>query len=107
MTATAWIVAIIGGLITFGERFVFLAFAHRTTTVSPHVREALRMIPAAALAALAAPAVFRAGTDGALDLLSPQVLAAGLALLTMWRTRQILLTLLVGLAALVALQQLL
>jgi branched-subunit amino acid transport protein len=106
VTATAWIVAIIGGLITFGERFVF-AIAHRTARVSPHVREALRMIPAAALAALAAPAVFRAGTDGALDLLNPRVLAAGLALVTMWRTRQILLTLLVGLAALVALQQLL
>lgn len=44
MTATAWIVAIVGGLITFSERFVFLAIARRTANVSPQVREALRLI---------------------------------------------------------------
>lgn len=64
------------------------------------------MIPAAALAALVAPAVLRSGTDGALALTDPRILAAIAALLTMWRTRQVLLTLLVGMGVLIGLQQL-
>lgn len=106
MSLAAWAVAIIGGLITFAERVAFLAVADRAGDVHPAVREALRMIPAAALAALVAPAVFRAGTDGALDLANPRIIAATLAILVMWRTRQILLTLLVGLTTLIVAQPL-
>lgn len=64
------------------------------------------MIPAAALAALVAPAVLRAGEGGAIDVVNARVVAAALAMAVMWRTRQVLLTLVVGLGALVALQQL-
>ncbi|MGI9018708.1 MAG: AzlD domain-containing protein [Euzebya sp.] len=106
MSTTAWIVAIVGGLATFAERWSFLAFADRAARVPPRLREALRMIPAAALAALVAPAVLRSGTDGALALTDPRILAAIAALLTMWRTRQVLLTLLVGMGVLIGLQQL-
>ena len=107
MSAEVWAIVIAGGVITFLQRFSFLALAERATSVPPRVREALRMIPAAALAALVAPAVFRAGPDGALDLLNPRILAAGLAIVVMWRTRQVVLTLVVGLGVLIGLEQLL
>ncbi|MEE8601157.1 AzlD domain-containing protein [Euzebya tangerina] len=105
MTTSIWIITIAGGVITFLLRFSFLGLADRADQVSPQVREALRMIPAAALAALVAPAVLRAGPDGALDLLNPRVVAAGVALLVMWKTRHVVLTLTVGLGLLVGLQQ--
>ena len=107
MSGAAWTVAIVGGLITYAQRAAFLALAHRATEVPPRVREALRMIPAAALAALVAPAVFRAGQSGTLDLINPRIAAAGVALAVMWRTRQVLATLAAGLGTLVLLQQIL
>lgn len=107
MSVDVWVIVVAGGLITFLQRFSFLAVAERAAQVPPKVREALRMIPAAALAALVAPAVFRAGPEGAVDLLNPRVLAAALAIAVMWRTRQVLLTLTVGLGVLIALEQLL
>lgn len=106
MSASAWIAATLGGLLTYAQRFAFLALAHRAVTVPPRVREALRMIPPAALAALVAPAVLRGGPDGALALTDPRILAAALAMATMWRTRRVVLTLVVGMGALVILQQL-
>lgn len=97
MTTAAWIAAIVGGLATFAERFSLLAFGEKATGVPPEVKRALRMIPPAALAALVAPAVLRGGSvDGGIHLLDIRVLAAALAMAVMWRTRQILLTLLVG-----------
>jgi branched-subunit amino acid transport protein len=105
MTPTVWAIVVAGGLATFAVRFSALAVAHWAGEVPPKVREALRMIPPAALAALVAPAVLRAG--GQIDLLDPRLPAAGLALLVMWRTRSVVLMLAVGLGTLVALQQLL
>ncbi len=104
MSAAVWTIAVLGGLITYSQRAVFLALAHRATEVPPAVREALRMIPAAALAALVAPAVFRAGAGGAVDLTNPRIVAAAVALAVMWRTRNVLLTLATGLAVLMVLQ---
>lgn len=104
MTAAAWAVAIIGGLGTFLERWSFLALAERTAGLPAPVKEALRMIPAAAMAALVAPAVLRGGSaDGGIDLLDPRVPAAILAVLAMVRWRNILVTILVGMAVLLGL----
>lgn len=102
MTATAWLVAVVGGLLTYLVRLSFLAVAHRTVDLPPLVREGLRMIPPAALAALVAPAVLRGG--GTIQLADPRVPAAVLAILVMWRTGSVVGTLLVGLGVLAALQ---
>lgn len=107
MTSTLWTIAILGGIGTFLERWSFLSVAHRATALPPMVREGLRMIPAAALAALVAPAVFRGGSaDGSIDLLDPRLPAAVMAVLVMWRTRNIVLTLLVGMGVLLGLDAL-
>ncbi len=105
MTPKVWLTALLGGLVTFTERFSFLAVAHRTTTLPPRVREALGLIPAAVLAALVVPALVR--PEGTVDLLNPRLLAGVLAGLVTWRTRNGMLTLVVGMGALLLLEALL
>ena len=97
----AWIVALGGGLLTFAVRASFLAMAGRLTSVAPAVREALRMIPAAALAALVVPAVLR--TDGAFAPVSARALAGLLAAVVAFRTKNVIATIVVGMVAVVLL----
>lgn len=104
MTPAVVLVVLLGGLATWLIRVSFLAFADRTTDLSPRVTTALRMIPPAALAALTVPAI--AKTNGAVDLLSPRMLAGVLAALVAWRTRNPVATMLVGIGLLALLQTL-
>lgn len=97
--STAWVVLLVAGVLTYAIRGSFLLFADRFSALSSSTREVLRMIPPAALAALVAPALLR--PDGAFVLVSPQSLAGIIALGVAWRTRNVLLTILVGLAAVI------
>lgn len=99
--ATAWVVIVGGGVITYTVRAALLAVAHRARDLPPRVRDGLRMIPPAALAALVAPAVLR--PDGPMLLWHPRPLAGLLAAAVAWRTRSVVATLLVGGGVLVAL----
>lgn len=99
--SAGWVVIAAGTLLTYSIRAVFLVFAGRLTSVPPLVSEGLRMIPAAALAALVAPAVLR--PEGELVLLGPRPLAAILAAVVAWRARNVAITILVGMAAVIAL----
>jgi branched-subunit amino acid transport protein len=100
-----WLAIILGGIGTYSIRAVFLAFADRVAAVPPRLRIALRMIPAAALAALAFPPLLRPDDD--LSLASPELGAGLIALVVAWRTRSIPLTLATGLVAVLALDRLL
>lgn len=93
----AWVVIVLGGLATYLIRASFLLAARRLATVPAWATDLLRMIPAAALAALVAPALLR--PDAAFAPLGPQALAGALALAVAWWTRSVLLTIGVGLAA--------
>lgn len=99
-----WTVILVSGAGTYAMRASFLAAAHRLTEVPPGISRVLRQIPPAALAALVLPALVRAG--GGLDLLHPRLAAGALAALVAWRTRNVGLTLVVGMAVVVALEQL-
>lgn len=99
----AWLVIAVGGALTFLVRASFIAFAHRLTALPPLVTEGLRMIPPAALAALVVPAILR--TDGAFDLLSARALAGFLAAVIAFRTKNVILTMTVGLVAVFLLVQ--
>ena len=101
MSGVALLAALLVGAGTVALRASVLVFAERLGEVPPRVREVLRMIPPAALAALVAPAVMRPG--GAFELVSPESVAGLLALLVAWRTRSLLATILVGLVAVVLL----
>lgn len=98
-----WLAIIIVGVITFGLRLSFIMLLG-SGTVRTSVWRALRLVPAAVLAALIIPdLVLRNGT---LDM-SPgnaRLIAGLLAAVVAWRTRNILLTIAVGMAALLVLQ---
>ncbi len=105
MTSTAVLSVVLVGLGTVALRASVLVFAERLADLPPPVHEVLRMIPSAALAALVAPALLL--PDGQFAPLGPEALAGLVALLVAWRTKSLLATILVGLAAVVGLQLLL
>jgi branched-subunit amino acid transport protein len=103
LTRTTWIAIVLAGVGTFAMRASFLAFAHRMATVPAWAQRVLRQIPPAALAALVLPALLRPG--GELDFWQPRLAAGVLAALVAWRTRNVGLTLVVGMATLMILEQ--
>ena len=90
----AWWAVLGAGISTYAMRASFLAFAHRLADVPPAVQRVLRQIPPAALASLVVPALLR--PEGHLDLWQERLLAGVVAALVAWRTRNIALTLGVG-----------
>lgn len=96
---TLWLVLVAAGVVTFALRLSFIALAGKVE-LGALPRRALGLLPAAALAALVAPAVFY--QQGTLDV-SPgneRLLAGAVAALVAWRTRSVLLTVACGMAAL-------
>jgi len=100
--SAAWWTIVVAGIATFAMRASFLVFAHRLAVVPPIARRVLRQIPPAALAALVLPAFLR--PEGRFDLWSPELGAGVLAAVIAWRTRNAVVTLVVGLAALAVLE---
>ncbi|HLZ55937.1 MAG TPA: AzlD domain-containing protein [Ktedonosporobacter sp.] len=100
-----WITIISIGLLTFGIRLSFIVFMGKTQ-VAPMLQQALRFVPVAVLSALIAPALFL--PKGSLDLSvgNIRLIAGLLAILVAWRTKNILLTIVVGMACLLILQML-
>ncbi len=92
--SSTWIAIVLAGIGTFAMRTSFLAFADRLADVPPGVQRLLRQIPPAALAAIVLPALLR--PEGTVDLTQPRLVAGIVAALVAWRTRNIALTLAVG-----------
>ena len=96
----------VAGAVTFATRLSFIALLGRVE-VPPLFRRALRYVPPAVLSAIVFTEIFV--RDGAPDL-SPgnaRLLAGAAAAVVAWRTRNVLLTIAVGMAALWAAQSLL
>ena len=98
-TATLALTILGMGLITFGIR-VSLFLLPENAQLPEGLLRALRYVPAAVLSAIIAPEMLMPG--GALDLsLGNERLLAGLvAIVVAWRTRNVLLTVAAGMAAL-------
>jgi branched-subunit amino acid transport protein len=98
-----WVVLILGGLLTFGMRFSFIYLFGRFE-VPETLRRTLRFVPPAVLSAIIFPELLM--PNGQLDLsLSNHRLLAGLvAMVVGWLTKNTLLTILAGMAALLLLQ---
>ena len=98
-----WLLLIGMGLVTYAIRLSLIALIGRVD-VPPIIQRALRFVPPAVLSAIIFPELLRPG--GTLDLsfgnvrLLAGVLAAGVA----WRTKNVLLTIGVGMVALWVLQ---
>lgn len=105
-TAWLWLAVLAVGVVTFSYRLSFILLAERLR-LPGLLRRALRFVPVAVLTAIIVPAlVFSQNT---LDL-SPgnaRLIAGVLAVLVAWRTRNMLLTIAVGMGALWLLQALL
>ncbi|MGH9158249.1 MAG: AzlD domain-containing protein [Acidimicrobiales bacterium] len=99
-----WVTIVVAGTGTFAMRASFLAAAHRLVEVPPAVARVLRQIPAAALAAIVAPALSR--PEGRIDVAQPRLLAGIVAAAVAWRTTNVGLTLVAGMAVVVLLQAL-
>ncbi|MBK6792129.1 MAG: AzlD domain-containing protein [Anaerolineales bacterium] len=94
-----WLVMIIGGLITFGMRFS-LIYLFGKFEFPETMRKALHYVPPAVLSAIIFPELFI--RNGAFDvsLTNTRLLAGGIAIITAWLSRNTLVTILVGMAAL-------
>ena len=95
----AWLIIFGMGIVTYAIRLSLIVLLGRLD-VPPLVQRALRFVPPAVLSAIILPEVLRPG--GALDIsfgndrLIAGVLAAGVA----WRTRNVFLSIAVGMVAL-------
>lgn len=103
MTAVHLLVIALAGVLTYAIRASFLVFATRMTELPPVVTTVLRMIPAAALAALVVPDLLRpdaAGFDPVNSIAAGGVVAV---LVSLWK-RNVGLSLAAGMVAILATQ---
>ena len=96
----SWLPALaVAGLLTFVTRLSFIALLG-STNVPPLLKRALRYVPPAVLSAIVfSEVVIREGVPD-VGVGNVRLLAAAVAALVAWRTRNVLLTVAVGMAAL-------
>jgi branched-subunit amino acid transport protein len=92
-------IVLVGGmaLVTFACRYPVLAFVSRLT-IPPRVRATMEFIPTAVLTAIITPAILAPNGELALHWQNPALIAALLCGLVAWRSQNILLTIVVGMA---------
>jgi branched-subunit amino acid transport protein len=98
-----WLIMLAAGLLTFGTRLSFILLLDRLPFPA-WFRRSLRFVPPAVLSAIILPELVSRGNGMDISLRNPQLLAGGLAILVAWRTKNVLLTILSGMAALLVLQ---
>jgi branched-subunit amino acid transport protein len=98
-----WLVMLIGGLITFGMRFSLIYLFGRFE-VPETMRKALHYVPPAVLSAIIFPELLYSSGSFDLTLGNTRLLAGVVAILVAWYTKNTLLTILAGMAALVIFQ---
>lgn len=98
-----WLIIILGGLITFAIRLSFILFWGRLN-VPDWLQRALRFVPPAVLTAIIFPELLI--REGSLDvsMTNPRLVAGAIAILVGLKTKNMILTILVGMAALWLLQ---
>ncbi len=101
-----WILMVLAGLATFVTRLSMILLLERFR-MPDWFRRALRFVPVAVLSAIALPALVSRNDALDVSLHNPQLLSGAVAVLVAWRTRNVLLTILAGMAALLVFQALL
>ncbi|GAB4474554.1 MAG: AzlD domain-containing protein [Anaerolineales bacterium] len=98
-----WWILILGGAVTYLTRLAMILLFSRWQI--PHwLSQALRLVPAAVFSAIIAQEVFYQNGEINLSFHNERILAALVASLIAWQTKNILLTLAVGMATLWVLQ---
>lgn len=93
-----WGIVLGMGLLTYGLRLTPIILLGRVE-IPRVVERTLRFVPPAVLSALILPALLRPAGVLDLSLGNVRLIAGGLAALVAWRTRNILLTIAIGLVA--------
>jgi branched-subunit amino acid transport protein len=96
---TLWLVVVGMGIVTYLIRLSLIALFGRVD-VPPLIQRALRFVPPAVLSAIIFPEMLSPGGSFDLSLGNVRLLAGVAAALVAWRTRNVLLTIAVGMAAL-------
>jgi branched-subunit amino acid transport protein len=96
---TTWLILASMGLVTFLLRLSMIAAIGRIN-LPPLVQRGLRFVPPAVLSAIIFPELLNPGGTLDLSLANLRLLAGILAALVAWRTKNVLLTIAVGMAAL-------
>jgi branched-subunit amino acid transport protein len=103
-TLTLWLTILACGIVTFLARFSFIGLQGRVS-VPDWFRRALTFVPVAVLSAISLPELLVAGEGLNLSLLNPRLLAGLVAVFVAWRTRNVTVTIVVGMLALWALER--
>lgn len=98
-----WLVMFIGGSITFGMRFSLIYLFGRFE-IPQTMRKALHYVPPAVLSAIIFPELLYPSGNFDLSFGNIRLFAGIIAMFVAWYTRNTLLTILAGMAALVLLQ---
>ena len=99
-SATVWFLIMVIGFGTFILRFLLIALADQGNRIPPSIQRALRFIPPAVLAAIAAPAFLRPGGAIEVSFGNLRLLAGLVAYLVARRTKSVLWTIVSGMVAL-------
>ena len=92
---TLWLTILLAGLATYVIRLSFIQlFANRE--IPPFVLRALQFVPPAVLTAIIAPELFLQDGSLSLSLANGRLVAGLIAILVAWRTKNVVLTILVG-----------
>lgn len=94
-----WIVMAVSGLATYLIRLMPILYVGKRALPS-WLERALRFVPPAVLTAIIVPEVLIPGGQVAISLSNARLLAALLAMLVAWKTRNTILTIVVGMLAL-------
>lgn len=98
-----WFVMLLGGLLTFGMRLSFIYLFGRFE-IPEMLRRALRFVPPAVLSAIILPQLFMPAGYFDFTLSNHRLLAGVAAGMVGWWTKNTLLTIMAGVAALLILQ---
>ena len=98
-----WLVMLIGGLITFGMRFSLIYLFGRFE-IPQTMRRALHYVPPAVLSAIIFPELLYRNNAFDPSLGNTRLIAGVIAILVAWFSKNTLVTILVGMAALLILQ---
>jgi branched-subunit amino acid transport protein len=94
-----WLILIAMGLVTFGTRLLPIVLLGRIE-IPVVVQRALRFVPPAVLSAIIAPELLMPGGEFNLSLGNARLLAGVIATVVAWRTKNVILTIAVGMIAL-------
>lgn len=97
MTTTEWILILGMAFVTFSIRYVLLALASRIE-LPELLKESLKFIAPAVLTAITVPAVLMPSGEMAVSLRNPYLISAGLAVVAGILSKNVLITIVVGLS---------